>query len=63
MDKSNEIEINDIDQIGRQVSKVHKSHSYEATNFQKFDKFYLDMDDWNAITYLDQDNVNRVNKC
>ena len=59
-DKVDEIENSDSDHIEFPISRTNENSTYDAISFQTFGEFYLDKADWNAISYLDKDDINHI---
>ena len=61
-DKVGEIEDSDNDHIEFPISRANENSNYDAVCFQTYGELYLDKADWNAISYLDKDNINHIKK-
>ena len=58
--KIDEIENSDSGHIEFPISRANEYSTYDAISFQTFGEFYLDKADWNAISYLDKDDINHI---
>ena len=59
-DKVDEIENSGSGHIEFPISRANENSTYDAISFQTFGEFYLDKADWNAISYLDKDDINHI---